>query len=344
MSGRNFCSDNVAGASPEIVAALADAAQGAMAPYGADPITARAQARLSDLFETEVTTHFVATGTAANSLALASICPSHGAIFCHRESHINADECGGPEFFTGGAKLLDLDGAAGKLHRDDLERELAKGWSGVEHHVQAAAVSLTQASEAGTLYSVDEISGISELCRGHDLALHMDGARFANAIASLGCAPADASWRAGVDVLSLGATKNGALAAEAILFFNPEMATAFKYRRKRAGHLFSKMRFLSAQWDAYLNDDLWLRNARHANTMARRLADGLRKLPGVDFLYPVEANEIFLNLPNATRDALFAAGFAFYPWVDGGLHCHRLVTAFDSAPEEVDAFIEVASR
>jgi threonine aldolase len=344
MSGRNFCSDNVAGASPEIVAAIADAAHGAMAPYGADPITSRAQARISDLFETEVTTHFVATGTAANSLALASICPSHGAIFCHRESHINADECGAPEFFTGGAKLLDLDGAEGKLHQDDLERELAKGWAGVEHHVQAAAVSITQASEAGTLYSLNEVSGISELCRGHDLALHMDGARFANAIVALDCAPADASWRAGVDILSLGATKNGALAAEAILFFDPEMAAAFKYRRKRAGHLFSKMRFLSAQWDAYLQDDLWLRNARHANAMARRLSDGLTQLPAVDLLYPVEANEIFLNLPDAMRDALFTAGFAFYPWVDGGPNCHRLVTAFDTTLEEVDAFIEVASR
>jgi threonine aldolase len=344
MSGRNFCSDNVAGASPEIVAALTEAAQGAMVPYGADPITARAQAQLSDLFETEVTAHFVATGTAANALALASICPPHGAIFCHRESHINADECGGPEFFTGGAKLLDLNGADGKLHRGDLERELAKGWAGVEHHVQAAAVSLTQASEAGTLYSVDEVSGISELCRRHDLALHMDGARFANAVAALECTPADASWRAGVDVLSLGATKNGAFAAEAVLFFNPDMAAAFKYRRKRAGHLFSKMRFLSAQWDAYLHDDLWLRNARHANAMARRLADGLRNLPLVDFLYPVEANEIFLNLPDTMRDALFTAGFAFYPWVDGGPRCHRLVTAFDTAREDVDAFIEVANR
>ena len=344
MSGRNFCSDNVAGASPEIIDALAAASSGPMAPYGADPISARVQARLSEVFETDVTMYLVATGTAANSLALASLCPSHGAVFCHRESHINADECGGPEFFTGGAKLIDFEGADGKLHVEDLERELARGWSGVEHHVQAAAVSVTQASEAGTLYGLDELAGLSDLCRAHNLGFHMDGARFANALVSLGCSAADASWRAGVDVLSFGATKNGALAAEAVVFFNPDLAAAFKFRRKRAGHLFSKMRFLSAQWDAYLQDELWLKNARHANDMAGRLAKGLAGLAGVDLLYPVEANEIFLNLPNAMRDALFAEGFAFYPWVDGGPDCCRLVTAFDTDPDEVDAFIEIAAR
>jgi threonine aldolase len=349
MTSRNFCSDNVAGASPEIIAALGAAATGAMTPYGADPISKRVQQRLCDLFETELTAYFVATGTAANALALASLCPPHGSVYCHRESHVNADECGAPEFFTGGAKLIDLEGAQGKLHAADLERELAKGWAGVEHHVQPAAVSVTQASEAGTLYTLDELRAIAKLCASHNLALHMDGARFANALDTLNCSPADASWRVGVDVLSFGATKNGAMAAEAVLFFNPDIAAQFRYRRKRAGHLFSKMRFLSIQWDAYLTDDLWRRNAAHANAMAQRLAAGLATglanvtpASNAAFLYPVEANEIFVNLPNATRDALIAAGFAFYPWADGGPQCHRLVTAFDTDPADVDAFIEVA--
>lgn len=345
MTSRNFCSDNVAGASPEIVAALGEAAQGAAMPYGADPLSVRVQERLADLFETELVAHLVATGTAANALALASVCPPHGAIYCHRESHVNVDECGGPEFFTGGAKLIDLDGANGKLHAVDLERELAKGWSGIEHHVQPAAVSVTQASEAGTVYGLDEIGEIAQVCRDHGLALHMDGARFANALAALGCSAADATWRAGIDVLSFGATKNGAMAAEAVLFFNPEMAPDmardFRFRRKRAGHLFSKMRFLSAQWDAYLSDELWLRNARHANDMARRLRDGLAASANVAFLYPVEANEIFVTLPDTVRNALFAEGFAFYPWGDGGPDCYRLVTAFDTDPDDIDAFIAV---
>jgi threonine aldolase len=348
MTSQNFCSDNVAGASPEIMAAMSEAATGALMPYGADPLSEQVQQRLQDLFETELSVYFVSTGTAANALALASICPPHGSIYCHRESHVNADECGAPEFFTGGAKLIDLEGKQGKLHAADLERELTKGWTGVEHHVQPAAVSVTQASEAGTLYTLDELGDIASLCTAHNLALHMDGARFANALSTLNCSAADASWRAGVDVLSFGATKNGAMAAEAVLFFNPDKAAEFCYRRKRGGHLFSKMRFLSAQWDAYLTDDLWRRNAAHANAMAKRLAEGLAKAlasksPASDsaFLYPVEANEIFVNLPNATRDILVAQGFAFYPWIDGGPQCCRLVTSFDTDPADVDAFIAV---
>jgi threonine aldolase len=330
------------------MAAMSEAATGALMPYGADPLSEQVQQRLQDLFETELSVYFVTTGTAANALALASICPPHGSIYCHRESHVNADECGAPEFFTGGAKLIDLEGKQGKLHAPDLERELTKGWTGVEHHVQPAAVSVTQASEAGTVYTLDELGDIASLCTAHNLALHMDGARFANALSTLSCNAADATWRAGVDVLSFGATKNGAMAAEAVLFFNPDKAAEFRYRRKRGGHLFSKMRFLSAQWDAYLTDDLWRRNATHANAMAKRLAEGLVKALASKsrasdsaFLYPVEANEIFVNLPNATRDILVAQGFAFYPWVDGGPQCCRLVTSFDTDPADVDAFIAV---
>ena len=209
---------------------------------------------------------------------------------------------------------------------------------------QPAAVSLTQASEAGTVYRPDETAAIAEVCRGHGLGLHVDGARFANALAMLGCTPAEASWRAGVDVLSFGATKNGALAAEAVLFFRPDDAAGFRYRRKRAGHLVSKMRFVSAQLDAYLDNGLWLANAAHANAMAARLADGLRGIAAARFNHPVEANELFVSMPPAIREGLAADGFAFYPWAAGGPDCVRLVTAFDTPATAVDAFIASARR
>ena len=337
MTGWNFCSDNTAGASPQILAALSEAgAAGAMMPYGADPLSQKVEKRLAEIFETDLTVCFVATGTAANSLALAALCPPYGAIYCHNDSHVNVDECNGPEFFTGGAKLVALDGPDGKLDAGGLETALGRGWAGVEHHPQPAAVSLTQASEAGTVYRPDETAAIAEICRGHGLGLHVDGARFANALATLGCTPADASWRAGVDVLSFGATKNGALAAEAVLFFDAEKAVGFRFRRKRAGHLVSKMRFVSAQLDAYLADDLWLANAHHANAMATRLADGLRGIAAARFGHPVEANEL--------REGLAADGFAFYPWAAGGPDCVRLVTAFDTPADAVDAFIASARR
>jgi threonine aldolase len=345
MRGWNFCSDNVAGAAPEILQALTNAgAAGAMMPYGADPLTARVEKRLAEIFETDLAVHFVATGTAANALSLAAMCPPYGAVYCHRDSHVNVDECGAPEFFTGGAKLVALDGPDGKLDAAGLAAALDQGWAGIEHHVQPAAVSLTQSSEAGTVYRLDEIAAISELCRSHGLGLHIDGARFANALVALGCSPADATWRAGVDALSFGATKNGALAAEAVLFFRPGKLDELRFRRKRAGHLFSKMRFLSAQLDAYLADDLWLGHARHANAMAARLAAGLGAIKTVDFLYRVEANELFVSLPAAIRDGLAADEFAFYPWIAGGPDCIRLVTAFDTPAAAVDAFIASARR
>ena len=318
MKGWNFCSDNVAGAAPEILQALTNAgAAGAMMPYGADPLTARVEKRLAEIFETDLAVHFVATGTAANALSLAAMCPPYGAVYCHRDSHVNVDECGAPEFFTGGAKLVALDGPDGKLDAAGLAAALDQGWAGIEHHVQPAAVSLTQSSEAGTVYTLDEIAAISELCRSHGLGLHIDGARFANALVTLGCSPADATWRAGVDALSFGATKNGALAAEAVLFFRAGLSDGFRFRRKRGGHLFSKMRFLSAQLDAYLEDDLWLTHARHANAMATRLAAGLGAIEMVEFVYPVEANELFVSLPARIRDGLAADGFVFYPWLAG---------------------------
>jgi len=338
----NFCSDNVTGVAPEIMAALVAANDGAAMPYGNDEYTQRLDALFSELFETDVTVFPVATGSAANAIALSVLTPPFGAIYCYAESHINVDECGAPEFYTGGAKLVTLPGYQGKIRAADLAEVLKKAGAGVVHHVQPAAVSITQVTEAGTVYNIDEIHQIAEITHAHGLSLHMDGARFANAVVSLGCSPADITWRAGVDVLSFGATKNGAMAAEAVVFFNQAKAETFSYRRKRSGHLFSKMRFLSAQLEAYIKDNLWLRNATHANQMADHLAAGLSSLPGVKLCHRVEANEVFIQLPEALIEGLFAEGFNFYRWEGEESTTVRLVTAFNTREEDVAAVIEAA--
>jgi threonine aldolase len=338
----NFCSDNVTGVAPEIMAALAAANAGAAMGYGNDDITRRVEKLVAELFETEVTVFPVATGTAANALALSVMAPSYGAIYCHEGAHINVDECGGPELFTGGAKLIDLPGANGKLDAALILDELAEGTQGNVHCAQPAAVSLTQATERGTVYKPDEIREISELAHKHKLKVHMDGTRFANAVAGLGCVPADLSWRAGVDVLSLGGTKNGAMSAEAIIFFDRSLAASFGYHRKRGGHLFSKMRFVSAQLEALLKDGLWLRHASHANRMARRLADGVARIPGVEILNPIEANLFFARMPEPVLAGLEADGFRFYR--EGGPQAIRLVAAFNTDSAQVDAFIASAVR
>src|SRR5713101_4936260 len=301
----NFSSDNVAGVSPEIMAALAAANAGSQPSYGADSISERVERRLAEIFEHEVAVFPVATGTAANALALATVLPPWGVVYCHAEAHIAVDECGAPEFDAGGARVVGLAAPHGKIAPADLAARLPGG-KGVVHHMQPAAISLTQATEAGTVYRADEIAAIGELVRQHGLGFHVDGARFANALVHLGCAPAEITWRAGVDVLSFGATKNGAAAAEAVIFFGPAKAADFAFRRKRGGHLFSKMRFLSAQLDAYLANDLWLRNARHAAALAQ--------LPAMRLRHPVEANEIFVEMPDPVIEALFARGFHFYCW------------------------------
>ena len=286
----NFCSDNTTGAAPEIMAALAEANSGQAMPYGDDPVTGRLAARFGEVFETEVMVFPVATGTAANALSLSLMAPPFGAVYCHREAHVAVDECGAPEFYTGGAKLVPLDGDDGRFDAAALEAALARSVAGFVHHVQPAAISLSQLTECGTAYGVDEIGAISALARRHGLGVHMDGARFANALAYLGCAPADVTWRAGVDVLSFGATKNGAWAAEAVVVFKRDLASDLGYRRKRAGHLLSKMRFVSAQLEAYLADGLWLRNAGHANRLAAIIAEGLAAIPGARLVHPVHGN------------------------------------------------------
>ena len=339
----NFASDNIAPVAPEIMDAIVAANAGHAPPYGADDISTGLTSLFADLFETDVAMYPVATGTAANVLSLAMLTPPYGAIYCHENAHIEEDECGAPEFYTG-AKLVPLPGEHGRLTAPDLSARLDGLAIGFEHHVQPAAISLTQATESGTSYRPDDIAAIAEVANRFGLGLHMDGARFANAVAYLGCAPADVTWRAGVDVLSFGATKNGGLAAEAAVFFRPELAETFKYRRKRGGHLFSKMRYLSAQLDAYLKDGLWLRYASHANAMAQRLADGLAAVTGIEIVHPVEANEVFPNVPEPIIAGLAAQGFGFHHWGGGTSPVLRLVTAFNTTPDEVDAFVTAASH
>ena len=340
MTGYDFRSDNVAGAATEVVDALVLAARGTATSYGADDWTARLTAQLAALFETEVAVFPVATGTAANSLALAAMTPSYGAVYCHEEAHINVDECGAPELFTGGAKLVGLKGEAGKLAPATLDSALAGAGIGVVHRVQPAALSLSQATEAGTIYRPDEVAALADMAHRAGLAVHMDGARFANAVARLGCTPAELTWKAGVDALSLGGTKGGCLAAEAVVIFNPALAEDLGFLRKRGGHLLSKMRFVSAQLEAWLAGGLWLRLARHANGMADRLSAGLAALPGAEIAFPVEANEVFVRLPESAIAALEAAGFRFHRW-EGSLL--RLVTAFDTPGWAVDAFVKTVA-
>ncbi|MGH6892224.1 MAG: threonine aldolase family protein [Dongiaceae bacterium] len=344
----NFCSDNAVGVAPEIMTALAEANRGASLPYGADDWTRRVERRLADMFEHPVRAFPVATGTAANALALSVLTPPYGAIFCHEESHVMLDECGAPELLSGGARLKPLSGANGKLTAETLTRALAQGRAGDIHHVQPAAISLTQATEAGTVYRPAELQAIAEVARRHQVRLHMDGARFGNAMAFLGVPARQVTWEAGIDVLSFGATKGGAMAAEVVVFFDPVLADGFEFRRKRAGHLVSKMRFVSAQLETYLADGLWLKLARHANAMAQRLAQGLtaalKNLPGGRLLHPVEANELFVQLPLGTIAGLRQAGFDFYEWPGEETGIIRLVTAFNTQAAHVELFLKTAGE
>lgn len=343
----NFASDNTAPASPEILAALHAVNEGAMPSYGDDPVSARVQSKLRDIFACDLTAYPVATGTAANVLSLACLVRPYGGVICHDEAHIATDECGAPEFYTGGAKLVTIPTRDGKITQAQIDKVIARAEEHGVHHVKSEAVSVTQATEWGTVYAPDEVAVIGETCRRHGLGLHMDGARFANALRHLGCTPADLTWKAGVDVLSFGATKNGAIAAEAVVFFNKSLAEGFERRRKRGGQLWSKFRYLAAQLDAYLEHDLWLRNADHANRMAARLAGGLNALPGVALVQPVQANELFVAIPPAMATDLWAEGAQFYPWIPvpgNDAPVMRLVTAWNTRPEDVDTFLAVAAN
>jgi threonine aldolase len=336
--GYSFASDNVDGAAPEILEALLRANAGQARPYGADELTARMEARLAEIFERDVGVLLVTSGTAANALSLASLTPPWGSVLCHRDAHIHSDECGAPGFFTGGAQLRLLGGSDARIDLDELSSAVRLGRGDV-HASQPSSVSVTQITEAGTVYSLDQLRTIGRIAHDAQLLVHMDGARFANAIVSLGCTPAQMTWKAGIDVLSFGATKNGAPGVEAIVCFDRSRVEELQFRRKRAGQLASKMRFLAAQMDAYLADDLWLRNAAHANAMAARLATGLAVLEGVSLASPVAANMLFVRFPAAVAQRLLDQGLAFYP-DRRDPSAHRLVTSFATLPEAVDAFIE----
>ena len=297
--------------------------------------------RLGEIFETPVTVFPVTTGTAANALALSTLTPAFGKIFCHELAHINTDECGAPELFTGGAKLIDMPGANGRITAQALEETIYG--AGNVHHAQPASVSITQACESGTVYSIEEIEAIAAVAHSHNLSMHMDGARFANALVTLGVTPAQMTWQAGIDVLSFGGTKNGCLAAEAVVFFKPELVGDFPFLQKRAGQLLSKGRFISSQFAGYLADDVWMRNARQANAMAQRLSKGLADLPGLELAYPTQSNEVFVVMPAALIDRLSAKGLAINDEeLDG--KAVRFVAAWNTTESEVDALLAVLSE
>jgi threonine aldolase len=345
----NFASDNGAGVAPQILDAIVASSKVNAPAYGADDYTARAQALLSETFETKVAAFLAATGTAANALALSALVNPWEAVFCHEEAHIHDDECGAPELFTAGAKLVGIAGEGGKITPEGLRETLDRFPRGLVKSFQPGALSLSQATEAGTIYSVSEVSELSSIARRNGIGVHMDGARLANALVSAKATPADMTWRAGVDILTLGATKNGALACEAVVFFDQGRAKNFAFQRKRGGQTLSKGRFLGAQMEAYLADGLWLRLAERANASARRLARGLEATPNVRLAWPTAANEVFVVAPTAMVARWRAAGAMFHEWstrsvaperaLRNGETLVRLVTSFETASSEIDRLI-----
>jgi threonine aldolase len=348
----NFASDNTAGVAPEIMAAMAQANEGFTLGYGNDAWTRRAEQRIGEVFKRDVAAYFVTTGTACNALAIAHFTPPWGAVLCHEDAHIMTDECGAPEFFGSGSKLIGLPGEGGKITLAVLKASLEKPQWGAPHHVVPSVLSLSQATEAGTIYQPGEIRELADIAHAHGLVVHMDGARLGNALARMNASPDAATWQAGIDVLSFGATKGGAMGAEAIVFFDKERAAGIDRRRKRGGHLLSKHRFVAVQMEAFLVGDLWLKLARHANAMADRLSDKLTAA-GMKPVWPVEANEVFALIPRAACDRLKSKGAAFYERMADGLPASagvkpdsvlvRLVTSFATTTAEVDDFVAIAS-
>jgi threonine aldolase len=349
----NFASDNIMGASAPVLAAIAAANEGAMPAYGADPLTARVEKRFAEIFERDVAVFLAATGTGANALALSALVPPYGMCVCHREAHVIDDECGAPEFFMHGAKLAGIEGVAAKLDAQALAAYLDE----LSPHVKQMpprALSLSQLTECGTAYSLDEIAALCDVAHARGLKVHMDGARFANALVGLGCTPAQMTWKAGIDVLTFGATKNGCLAAEAVIFFDRDLAQAMPWLRKRGGHTLSKGRLLSAQLEGYLANDHWLDNARHANTTASRLAEGLAGIDGLRLAWERAGNEVFCIMPRNAATALREAGFGFHEWTASSLAAEnrlresetiiRLVTSFATKVDDIDALIAAARK
>ena len=337
----DYRSDNTGRAAPEILEALVKANDGTALGYGADEWTARLQERFSELFQTKVRVFPVATGTAANALSLAASSPSWGLVYCSEAAHINTAEANAAGFFGGGLKLVPVPGPYARIDPDAFAKTLASVMPGQLHRGQPAAVNITQASDLGSVYSLDEIRAIAETATARGLKVHMDGARFANALAALGCSPAEMSWRSGVDILSFGATKNGGALCDAIVVFNPDLADGLAVQLRRAGQVWSKMRFASAQLMAYIDNGLWLRLAQASNAAAARVAAGISDLPVLRLLAPVEANEIFLEIPSAVMDALEGDGFQFYR---RSVTLARFVCRFDVTEAETDALVASLRR
>ncbi len=345
-----FASDNWAGVHPAITRRLSDEASGFSAAYGSSELDRHIEQKFNQLFEREVAVFFVATGTAANSLALAAVNRPGGVSFCHREAHMIEDECGAPEFFTHGARLVPVDGENGKIDPQKLESEIARFPPDFVHAGQPMAISITQATEIGTVYQTNEISTISAIAKKHALPLHMDGARFANALVALDLSPAEMTWKLGVDIISFGATKNGCWCAEALVFTEPKMAKDLPFIRKRAAQLFSKTRFVACQFDAYLEDGLWLDLARHANTMADCLRDGITRSERARLAWPTYANEVFCIISQSVEDELTQQGAIFHEWnlpraeqniMGDDENLIRLVTSFATKSDQVDRFIDL---
>jgi threonine aldolase len=330
-----FASDNTAPICPEAWAALQEANTDYAAAYGEDRWTARVCDRIREIFETDCDVYFVFTGTAANALALAQLCPSFRSIICHQNAHIQTDECGGPEFFTGGSKLVLVGGENGKIDIDRTKALLMRQ-SDLHSH-KPGVISVAQATEFGTVYTRDEIATISDLARAHQLFVHMDGARFANAVASLDCAPRTVTWDIGIDVLCFGGTKNGTAAGDLVIFFNKEVSREFDYRVKQAGQLGSKMRFLGASWMGLLMGDVWLRNAQKANYAAHQLAQNLQRKANVEVVFPVEANAVFVRMNDQVASGLQARGWQFYKFIEPDVY--RLMCSWSTTESDIEDFI-----
>ena len=330
-----FGSDNVAPICPEAWAALQEANAQYAPSYGEDRWTARVCDRIREIFETDCDVYFVFTGTAANALALAHLCKPFQSIVCHQHAHIQTDECGAPEFFTGGSKLLLVGGVDGKIDSDQLKALLAR--HNELHSHKPGAISIAQATEVGTVYRRDEVAAIADLACAHQLSLHMDGARFANAIASLNYAPKAITWEVGIDVLCFGGTKNGAGVGELVIFFDNKISREFEYRAKQAGQLGSKMRFLAAQWLGLLTEDNWLLNAQHANQAARVLASRLRKEAGIESVFPLEANAVLVSMDERLASGLHARGWRFYKFIEPDVY--RLMCSWSTTGEDISDLI-----
>lgn len=340
----DFVSESTAPVHPRVMEAVAAANEGFAMNFDAEPWTSRMTAQLRRFFGCDLDVFLVQTGTAANAIALGALTPPYGSIFCHRDAHIETDECGAPEMFTFGARQIPLPGEHGRIGLSGLRQYLEEAKFGNVHALQPAAISIANLTEAGTAYTPDQVREISELAKSRGLLLHMDGARFANAVASTSVSPAEVSWKAGVDVLVLGTTKSGTLGAEAIISFRPELSHKISFLRKRGGHFAARSRLLAAQVEAYLHDDLWLENARHANRVARYLGEGLARCPNVQIVHPTEGNQVFVSMPDEMTDMLVTKGVRFHR--DWRLHPrqNRFVMSWASSLNDADALIRLCER